>query len=268
MTTAIEELKKIISKLRHPNEGCPWDISQTNHSLIPYVVEEAYEVVDAIKGGKDKDLIEELGDLLFQILIHSEIAKEQKRFTFEDVITHLKGKLIRRHPHVFNENGDNKISIEEVNLIWESIKRDEIAKKHANKQSKHPISDFLRHKIRSQHPLQGAVEISTRVAAEGFEWDTVSEIWDKVNEELIEFKKALTLEGKKSAENELGDVIFSLINIARWYNISLEEGLRKTNKRFIERFSYLERSTKGKVSKYDRSFQQQKWDEAKGLEKK
>ena len=211
MTTSIKELKEIISKLRHPKDGCPWDLSQTHQSLTPYVIEEAYEVVDAISMKNDENLIEELGDLLFQILLHAEIAEEEKRFSLDDIINHLKEKIVRRHPHVFKKRIEQKVSIEEVKNIWESIKKEEQKKLCPNFTSKHPVSDKLSKIIRSQPPIKGTIEISKKVSAEGFGWDSVNRIWEKVYEEINELKEALELKDAAKAEAELGDVFFSLI---------------------------------------------------------
>lgn len=257
---SLKEMKKLInvvSKLRRPKEGCPWDQEQTHISLIPYVLEEAHEVADAIRNESDDELKEELGDLLLQIVLHAQIAQEENRFDLEDIALGINQKLIRRHPHVFSTQEIK--TIKETKQIWESIK---LSEQNA-KDIKNPISDNLKRKIRSQSSISGALEISKKAAKLGFEWKNFDDIWEKVEEELKELKSALNKKDFINAQDELGDVIFTLINIARWFQISAEEGLVSTNKRFLERFSHIESTMKGEFSKQSLNDWKEMWDSAK-----
>ncbi len=254
---AISKLLKVIAKLRDPINGCPWDIKQNHESLIPFVIEEAHEVADAIRFGDKDNLIEELGDLLLQVLLHAQIASEAKTFYLKDIVEKLTKKLIRRHPHVFNNEIAN--TMEDVNKIWEAAK----AKENKRKSTVNTLSKRLKLKTRSQSVLTGAMNISKKTASAGFEWNSVNEVWDKFDEEVQEFKEALNNKSKIHAQEELGDVIFTLTNIARWYSINPEEGLASTNKKFLERFSYIEESLNGELS--NRSLKELKylWEKAK-----
>ena len=241
---AIVELMDVVAKLRTPQGGCPWDLDQNHRSLIPYVLEEAHEVVDAIRNQDDENLKEELGDLLLQIVLHAQIAQEGNRFCFEDIAKEINNKLIRRHPHVFGS--ESLKNSDEANKSWESIKM----KEKPISPSKSPLTDHLRRKLRSQSAIAGAMEISKKTASAGFEWQTIEDIWKKVDEELKELKQALEKKDLSNAEEELGDVIFTLINIGRWCKLSPEEGLAGCNQRFLDRFSYVESTLEDDISKY------------------
>ena len=256
-TNAITELIKIVSELRSPKGGCPWDLEQNHKSLIPYLLEEAHEVANAIRNQDDKNLKEELGDLLLQIVLHAQIAQEDNRFSLDDIAKEINNKLIRRHPHVFgNEKLNNS---DEVKQSWDSIKM----KEKPISPSKSPLSDHLRRKVQSQTAIAGAMEISKKTASAGFEWKTIQDIWKKVDEELKELKQALDKKDLSNAEEELGDVIFTLINIGRWCKLSPEEGLAGCNQRFLNRFSYIESALEGDISKYSLSELSEAWNIAK-----
>lgn len=231
---AISELVDVVAQLRDPKNGCPWDLAQNHNSLIPFLIEEAYEVVNAIRHEQDKELIEELGDLLLQVVLHAQIAKEEQRFSLKEIAQSIKTKLIRRHPHVFSSTVAK--DIKSVKKLWESIKKSE----QSLEISKSPISDNLRRKIRSQPALSGAMRISKEISQAGFEWPTINNVFEKVNEEIDELKEAIENNDKEHAEQELGDVLFTLVNVARWCKLDPEEGLASTNIRFIDRFSYIE----------------------------
>ncbi len=251
------KLKKIVAKLRSPIKGCPWDQKQTHVSLIPYVLEEAHEVADAIRNGNETDLKEELGDLLLQVVLHAQIAQENNKFCLEDIAQSISQKLIQRHPHVFR-NVQVK-NLEEVKKIWEAIK----TKEKPLTNTKSPISDHLKSKIRSRTAIAGAMEISKKVSNAGFEWYSLESVWEKVDEELKELKEALDKKDLRNAQEELGDVLFTLINIARWCELSPEEGLAGTNKRFLDRFSYVESKLEGDLSKHSLDKMQKLWQSAK-----
>jgi len=253
----ISKLIEIVSTLRNPINGCPWDIKQTHSSLIPYVLEEAYEVANAIRENNPDELKEELGDLLLQIILHAQIAKEKNLFDIKDIVEIITQKLIRRHPHVFENK--KKISIKEVQDSWEKIKVKEKPLNNSNS----PISDRLKLKIRPHPSTKAALIISKEVSKKGFEWEKIDQIWDKLYEELEELKEALKIEQKFNAEDEIGDVLFTLINIARWNNISIEEGLAKTNRRFLERLQYIEENIDDEINSQPREKLAKYWELAK-----
>ena len=248
---ALQELVNVVAQLRNPEGGCPWDLEQTHASLVPYVLEEAHEVADAIRHGDDTDLKEELGDLLLQVVLHAQIASEGKCFDLTAVIRTISAKLKRRHPHVFG--GEQR--------SWEEIKAEENADRDTGSSS--PLSDQLAKKVRGLSALAGAMTISRKAAKAGFEWDDISGVWDKVNEELEELKEAVTSGDKAHAQEELGDVLFTLVNVARWCDLEPEDGLAGTNRRFLDRFSRVEAALNGDLQ--GRSIQdlERLWQEAK-----
>ena len=193
----INKLLEVVSELRDPNDGCPWDLEQTHLSLIPYVLEEAYEVVNAIRENNPDELKEELGDLLLQIVLHAQIAKEKNLFDISDIIDLITEKLIRRHPHVFRNKA--KVSMKDVEDTWEKIKD----KERPLNNSKTPISDRLRLKIRPQPATKAALIISKKASKNGLEWEKSDEIWDKLFEELEELKDALKANKASKAEAEI-----------------------------------------------------------------
>ena len=267
---ALAELIAVVARLRDPEGGCPWDREQTHASLVPYVLEEAHEVADAIRHGDDQHLAEELGDLLLQVVLHAQIASEEGRFDLAAIAAGLSAKLVRRHPHVFAEAeaGDSAA----VKQLWEAIKTEEqIQRQAANtteaQTSASPLSDRLAGKVRGQPALAGAMTISKKAAAAGFEWDGIDGVWDKVHEELDELKEAVD-EARASgdrahAQEELGDLLFTLVNVARWCGIDPEAGLAGTNRRFLDRFSRVEAALGGDLG--GRSIQELEglWQQAK-----
>jgi len=262
---ALAELIAIVERLRDPVSGCPWDLEQTHESLIPYVLEEAHEVADAIRQGDavhqgDADpLCEELGDLLLQVVLHARIAQEAGRFDLAAIARAINAKMVRRHPHVFGP--DRLADAAAVRVSWEAIK---LAEKQAaaaanpaaspaaaggpgTPTSTSPLSDRLANKLRGQSALTGAMTISRRAAAAGFEWDDLAGVWAKVDEELDELRQALAQGDPAHAETELGDVLFTLVNLARWSNLDPEAGLAGTNRRFLDRFSRVEAALGGEL---------------------
>ena len=238
---AIQRLIDVVAQLRDPTTGCPWDLEQTHASLVPYVLEEAHEVADAIRQGSDAHMKEELGDLLLQVVLHAQIAREQQRFDLDAIADGISDKLIRRHPHVF---GDAVASTsDEVRRSWEAIKLQEQAEALAGSSS--PLSDRLRTKVRGLPALAGAMTISKKAAKAGFEWDDMAGVWEKVHEELDELKEAVASGDEGHAQEELGDLLFTLVNVARWCSIEPEEGLAGTNQRFLDRFSRVEAALEG-----------------------
>ena len=255
----MQRLIDVVAQLRNPTTGCPWDLEQTHTSLVPYVLEEAHEVADAIRHGDDEDLKEELGDLLLQVVLHAQIAGEAQRFDLDAIATGISDKLIRRHPHVF---GDAKAtSSDEVRRSWEAIKIEEQAATLNSTTS--PLSDRLRSKVRGLPALAGAMTISKKAAKAGFEWDNMAGVWEKVHEEMDELKEAVASGNRSHAQEELGDLLFTLVNVARWCQIDPEEGLAGTNQRFLDRFSRVEAALGGHLQ--GRSIQELEslWQQAK-----
>ncbi|MFM7636198.1 MAG: nucleoside triphosphate pyrophosphohydrolase [Cyanobacteriota bacterium] len=252
---ALDALIRVVARLRDPEGGCPWDLEQTHASLVPYVLEEAHEVADAIRHGDDRHLAEELGDLLLQVVLHAQIASEAGRFDLEQIARGISAKLIRRHPHVFGEA--EAADSAAVKQHWEAIKAQERTERAASQAaepalpSASPLSDRLAGKVRGQPALAGAMTISKQAAAAGFEWDAMAGVWEKVHEELDELKQAVA-EAQASgdaahAQEELGDVLFTLVNVARWCGIDPEAGLAGTNRRFLARFSRVEAALGGEL---------------------
>lgn len=223
----LKELIAVIAKLRAP-DGCPWDREQTHSSLRPNMLEEAYEAVDAIDDNDMNHLREELGDVLLQVLLHSQIAKEEGAFDIEDVAKELKDKLIHRHPHVF---GNAKIdNADDVKVAWDKLKAEE-------KTERISAMDGL---SRAQAALIAAQKISKRAVKTGFEWPNEESLYECIMSEFDEFKQA-KLEGDKvHMEEEFGDILFATVNLARWNKIDAEQALLKANKKFEKRFRKME----------------------------
>lgn len=255
---ALNRLIEVVAQLRSPDGGCPWDLAQTPKTLIPYVIEEAYEVVDAIQSGDKNAIAEELGDLLLQVVLQTQIASEANDFTLEEVATGITEKLIRRHPHVFGDVEVN--SAAEVNQNWEQIKAQE--KGETPEQTK-LLSRKLKRYARSLPPLMAGMKISKKSAGAGFEWENVEGVWNKFEEELGEFKEALATEDKVHQQEELGDLLFTIINIARWHNLNPFDGLQGTNNRFIQRLAVMEQFADKPLNEYDISELESLWQQAK-----
>tara|TARA_B100001093_G_scaffold476308_1_gene502564 strand:+ start:4559 stop:5401 length:843 start_codon:yes stop_codon:yes gene_type:complete len=262
MSNAIHDLVGVVAQLRDPNQGCPWDLKQTHQTLIPYLLEEAHEVVDAIRHGDDRHLQEELGDLLLQVVLHAQLAQEQKRFDLDAVARGISDKLIRRHPHVFGDA--EAFDSEAVSANWEIIKAAEKAERgEIPFESTSPLSDQLASKIRGQPALAGAMTLSRKAAKAGFEWDDIKGVWGKVHEELEELKEAVASGDQQHAQEELGDLLFTLVNVARWCDIKPEEGLASTNQRFLDRFSRVEAALGGQLQGHSISELEALWQQAK-----
>jgi XTP/dITP diphosphohydrolase len=232
---ALQHLLDVVAKLRSPDGGCPWDLAQTHESLIPYVIEEAYEVVDAIQGGDSQAIAEELGDLLLQVVLHSQIGKEANTFAIAEVAEGIAQKLIRRHPHVFGDVQTD--DIQEIHQNWERIKAEEKGEDLAQTQK---LSYKLKRYARSLPPLMAGLKISQKAAEQGFEWENADGVWAKFHEELDELHQAIEHESKENQQAELGDLLFTLINVARWYDLDPSEALQSTNRKFIQRLEQIE----------------------------
>jgi nucleoside triphosphate diphosphatase len=223
--TEINELLRIMKEIR---EKCPWDARQTHESLKRYLVEEAYETLDAIDQNDPDHLKKELGDLLLQIVFHSQLAAEKKAFEFKDVVKTISDKMIERHPHVFLN--DKKVSAEEVMNNWEK-------NKHKNEKRTSILSGIPMH----LPALLKAQRMQDKAASVGFDWEKTEHVIDKLEEEISEFKKALKNNNQAEIENEFGDILFTIVNLSRFSNIIAEEALQKVNEKFKKRFNYIEK---------------------------
>jgi tetrapyrrole methylase family protein/MazG family protein len=233
MSKRFNNLLKIMSKLRG-KKGCPWDKEQTRESLKPFIIEEAYEVIEAIDEKSPEKLKEELGDLLLQVVFHAQLAKEKKEFDMEDILTTLEEKLIRRHPHVFGD-----VSYEdakEVLIQWEKIKKEE--KANIERES---MLDSVPKELPA---LLRAHRLQDKASRVGFDWKHIDDVFAKVEEEIREFKGAVKDKKADEIEDELGDIFFALVNVARFLEINPEDALRKTISKFISRFRYIEEKAK------------------------
>lgn len=230
-------LKEVISTLRGPN-GCPWDRKQTHESLRPYLIEEAYEFLQAVEDQDDEGMVEELGDVLLQVMLHSQIGEDEGYFTVDDVILSITEKMIRRHPHVF---GDTTIhSAEEVVNTWDQIKQQEKG------DSRPSVIDGV---VDTLPGLMKAQELQKKAKKVGFDWDDPAPMWEKVEEEIQEFHESVDAKGAYEQEDELGDILFALVNVARYYRINPEIAIQRTNHKFKSRFIEMESlvSESGKV---------------------
>ena len=230
----IERLKAIMHRLRAPG-GCPWDAEQTHESLVTNLIEEAYETVDAIQRGDDADMTEELGDLLLQVIFHSEIASEENRFTLDEVARGISEKLIRRHPHVFSTA--NAADSDEVLKQWDAIKREE--KGEVDVPYLHGTGKGLPALIR-------AAKLQKKAAKIGFDWPVETGVLSKIREELCELQSAIDLQDIPAVEEEMGDLLFSVVNLARFRKIDPEILMAKANAKFERRFGEMEKRLKAK----------------------
>lgn len=233
--TAVDRLLAIMAALRDPKTGCPWDRRQSFQSLIPYTLEEAYEVADAIDRGAWDELGEELGDLLLQVVFYAQIAKEQGLFDFDWVVERLCAKLLRRHPHVFG--GATFATEAEVKQAWEEIKQTERRQKGEDGSVLAGISAAL-------PALLQAEKIQTHAARHGFDWPEVMPVFEKVEEELAELREAYASGDLRHIQEEIGDLLFVVVNLARHLKVHPETALRESNCKFIRRFRYMEERLK------------------------
>jgi ATP diphosphatase len=235
----IEDLRYLMRRLRDPKSGCPWDLKQNFQSLTSHTIEEAYEVVDAIEQDDMSHLSEELGDLLFQIIFYSQLAEEQSQFSFDDIISTITQKLIRRHPHVFPEGTieSSRVSladaeIVEIKRVWEEIKRQERTDKGVGK----TLDDIPL----ALPALNRALKLQKRAANVGFDWSDIKPVIEKINEEVIELEVEIKRGDKVRMADELGDLLFSCVNLARHLKLDPETSLRGANQKFKRRFESME----------------------------
>lgn len=243
MTTKVDEkenfqgvaaLLEVMRRLRDPNGGCPWDLKQSMTTLIPYTIEEAYEVAAAITEGNLADIKDELGDLLFQVVFYTQLTAEEKQFTFDDVAQQTAEKLIRRHPHVFGDS--NTQTDEEIKAQWEQIKAEERAKKG----QEDSVFNGIPYNLPS---ILLALKLQKRAANVGFDWPTIKPVLDKIREEIAEVEEELarSQRDQQALEAEIGDVLFAVVNLARHAQVNPEHALRRTNLKFKQRFQAIEK---------------------------
>lgn len=260
----IDRLLAIMARLRAPKDGCPWDLEQTFDTIAPYTVEEAYEVADAIERGDLRDLKEELGDLLLQVVFHSRMAEEQGAFAFDDVARAINDKMVRRHPHVFGD--ETYASLAHQKQGWEDLKAAERATKGAGA----PAS--LLDDVPVGLPgLTRAVKLSRRAAGVGFVWPTVQDVIAKLHEEVGEMLVEIAAGDLEKAKGEIGDVLFVVANLARTLDVDPEDAIRATNAKFVRRFQHVERrlAERGRTpSQSDLAEMDGLWDEAKVAERR
>ncbi len=238
----ISRLIEIMAALRNPETGCPWDIVQTFETIKPYTIEEAYEVSDAIERNDMDDLCDELGDLLLQVVFHARMAEEAGDFAFGDVVEAITRKMIRRHPHVFARSDAD--TPDAVKIQWDAIKQAE-KRERAERRAARGISEdfksgFLGSVQRSFPALTEALKLQERAAKVGFDWSSPEPILDKIEEEIGELREALKSGDRAKVSDELGDLIFAVVNIGRHVKADPEQSLRGTNTKFRRRFGHIE----------------------------
>ncbi|MBI3590161.1 MAG: nucleoside triphosphate pyrophosphohydrolase [Candidatus Melainabacteria bacterium] len=232
----IEDFIKTVAKLRAP-DGCPWDKEQTHKTLKRYLIEEAYETIDAIDNDDSKALMEELGDVLLQVVLHSQIAKENNQFSFDELVDFINKKMISRHPHVFSDVVVKDTA--EVLDNWEKLKKEE-------KPNKKTIFEGIPNSLPA---LLKALKVSKKAARDGFEWEKESDLWKSLDSETNELKEAINLNDKDKQREELGDLLFMIVNISRWYKLDPEESLNNGIKKFIKRFNRVQNIVRNKTNK-------------------
>lgn len=253
----LQRLLTIMQQLRDPDSGCPWDLQQDFHSIVPHTIEEAYEVADAIAKGDPAAIRDELGDLLFQVVFYAQLGREQGWFGFDDIATGIADKLVRRHPHVFagGEAGDDRA----LNAQWEAIKRSERASVFADVPTNLP-------------GLLLALKLQKRCASVGFDWDNLNDVIAKVEEELDEVRVELEPASnsvpvdQSKVEEEIGDLLFAVVNLSRHAKVNPETALRKASQKFTRRFQYIESqvdAAHGRLQDYSLDQLEALWQQAK-----
>jgi ATP diphosphatase len=227
--TSIHPLTELMVALRDPEHGCPWDIRQSSHSISHYTLEETYELLHAIDSEDIDNIREELGDLLFHIVFHAQIAKENGQFDIEDVIDGIVEKMTLRHPHVFEPGHANDLDAEQLNAQWQQLKQ-------KNKPEPQRVLDTVDHKLPA---MMRAQKLQDAAAEYYFDWPDATPVLDKIEEEIGELREALAAGDQAHAQAEMGDVLFACINLARHIDVDAETALRQTNEKFIRRFDYV-----------------------------
>ena len=250
----LEDIIKVVKRLRNPKNGCPWDIEQTSKSLSKYTLEEAYEVVEAIEKGNISELEDELGDLLLQVIYHSVIAEEKKKFTINDVLKKSVKKMKLRHPHIFLKDKTIK-SVQDVNDFWEYQKKIERKKKGSNS-ALDGVSTSLPAVTRS-------LKLQKRASKEGFDWNNPQDTLKKVKEELSELTIEMKSNNKKKIKEELGDLLFSCINLSRKLGLDTETVIRESNRKFEKRFKKMEKNMNSKKLDWKLKNLEKEWEKSK-----
>jgi MazG family protein len=267
--THFEQLVDVIKDLRHPTEGCPWDLKQTHESLLKHLIEETYEFIEAVELKDTQKMEEEIGDILLQVLLHSQLASERADFDIQSVSRVLREKLIRRHPHVF-ETKDTKINADEVLMNWAMIKEEEKSREERERNANHRIKLSVLH----APSLTASIKIGKKTNELKFDWDDLSQVSYKVEEEWQELKEELAHTEKYNKDRvfeELGDLLFSIAQLARHLDMDPEAALKSANKKFLKRFYSMEDLMRNKGAILEQMNQTQMdvfWNEAKILEKK
>lgn len=262
--THTQRLLELMARLRHPETGCPWDLQQDFISLVPYTLEEAYEVADAAERGDAEDLREELGDLLLQVVFHSRIAEERGLFAFDDVAAAIADKLVRRHPHVFGDVVFD--SAEAQHAFWEASKQAE-REERGRSAAVESVLDGLSEKLPA---LMAAQKLQKRAARHGFDWPEVAEVFAKVREELDELQAAAATADPELIQEEIGDLLFVVVNLARHFDVDAEAALRAGNRKFSRRFRHIEQRVQAsgrRLVDCDLAELEGWWQEAKAGEK-
>lgn len=263
----LESLLYLMSRLREPVYGCPWDLAQNYQSIAPSTLEEAYEVVDAIEQGDIRQLREELGDLLFQVVFYSQLGKEEQAFEFNDIVQDITSKLVRRHPHVFPDGTlesridpdnppDTHHSNTKIKSSWEKIKQQERESK-----GHHSIMDDVPVALPA---TVRAAKLQKRASSVGFDWKDSAGVYEKLQEEIAELQQAQNTQSRAEIEDELGDVLFTVVNLARHLKIDPETALRKSNSKFEQRFRTMEQQSADFSGQTEQELDQ-RWQQAKML---
>jgi MazG family protein len=234
--SAINNLLQVMEDLRNPDSGCPWDIRQTSQSIAGYTLDETHELIDAIERNDTENLKEELGDLLFNIVFHARIAEEKRQFDFDDVARGITDKMLRRHPHVFGDARDQQLSDETLSRQWQAQK-DEEKKQRNDAASTNSAQDGDNS---ANSAIYRARQIQKDAAELGFDWPDINPVFDKLEEELAELKQAFATRDKDAISDELGDLMFVCVNLARHARVNAEMSLRNTNRKFQRRFDYVQ----------------------------
>ena len=278
MTYSMDDLKHLMARLRDPDTGCPWDTRQTFRTIVPHTLEEAHEVADAINREDYPHLEDELGDLLFQVIFYSQMGQEQNHFNFDSVVDNLVRKLVRRHPHVFPDgtlesriDPDNRPDEAWIKASWERIKAEE----RAAKPEAEPDNSRLGGIARTLPAMVRAEKLQRRAANHGFDWPEIEPVFDKLHEEIDELKEAWydAQSGKGDAaavEDELGDVLFVCVNLARFMKVNPEQALNGTNHKFQARFRAIEQHLESEGREFDNETLEALdavWQTVKGVEK-
>ena len=250
----LDDLINVVKRLRNPKNGCPWDIQQTSKSLAKYTLEEAYEVIEAIESNNNKELEGELGDLLLQVIYHSVIAAEKKKFSIDDVIDTSVKKMKSRHPHIFMRDESIK-TVQDVNDFWETQKKFERKKKGA-KSVLDGVSVNLPAVTRS-------LKLQKRAAKVGFDWKNANGTLKKVKEELNELSNEMKINNKRKIKEELGDLLFSCINLSRKLGLDTETVIRDSNRKFEKRFKKMEKTMNKKKLKWNLNNLEREWQKSK-----